>query len=86
MIVLTSCKNYYNDTIDWADNIKIGTDIQIVKTNKPDYLEVAWDKPDTLENGFRYLIKNIRGSHDPLNMSHYLVFVDNKYQGREPHK
>jgi len=86
LTVLTACKDYYNDTIHWADNIKAGTNIQIVKNNQPDFLEVAWDKPDTLDNNLLYKIKEIKGSHDPLNMSHYLVFIDGKYQGRRPHK
>ncbi len=89
LTVLTACKNYYNDTIRWADNINVGTDIQTVKNNQPDFLEIAWDKPDTslLDNELLYEITKIKGNnYDPLNMTHYLVFVDGKYQGRRPHK
>jgi hypothetical protein len=83
---LTACKNYYNDTIEWADNIKVGTDIQAVKNSQPDFLEIAWDKPDKLENELFYEITEIKGGHDHLNMQHFLIFIDNKYQGRRPHK
>lgn len=82
LTTLTACKNYYNDTIRWADDIKRGTYIQTVKNNQPDFFEVAWDKPDTLDNQFRYEILNIQGSNDPLKMQHFLVFIDNKYEGR----
>lgn len=83
LTTLTACKNYYNDTINWAANIKQGTDIQTVKSNQPDFFEVAWDKPDRLHNQLRYEILNIKGSNDPMKMQHFLVFIDNKYVGRE---
>ena len=86
-LTLTACKNYYNDTIHWADKIQTGTDIQTVKSNQPDFIEIAWDKPDTLDNELLYEITKIKGNNfDPLNMSHHLVFIDGKYQGRRPHK
>ena len=82
LTTLTACKNYYNDTIYWADDIKRGTDIQTIKSNQPDFFEVEWDKPDTLDNQLRYEILNIKGSNDPLKMQHFLVFIDNKFEGR----
>lgn len=33
-----------------------------------------------------YLIENIKGSHDVLNMSHQLIFENNKYKGFDSHK
>lgn len=86
LTIFTACKDYYNDTIRWADNIKIGTDIQTVKNNQPDFIEIGWSKPDTIGNEVIYLITRIKGSTDVLKMTHHLVFVDNKYQGRRPHK
>lgn len=32
-VMLNACKNYYDDTIVWAENIKIGTDLETVKKN-----------------------------------------------------
>jgi hypothetical protein len=33
-----------------------------------------------------YYIMNIKGSNDPLGMSHQLVFIENKYARRASHK
>jgi hypothetical protein len=86
LTVLTACKDYYNDTVKWTDNIKIGTDIQTVKNNQPDFLEIDWAKPDTIGIESFYLIKKIKGNKDVLAMSNYLVFTNGKYQGRKAHK
>lgn len=86
LIKLTACKNYYNDTIHWADDIKQGTDILTVKRTQPNFFEVEWGKPDTFENQLRYELLNIKGSNDPLRMQHFLVFIDNKYEGRRSFK
>lgn len=86
VLLLTSCKSYYNETIDWMDNIELGTRLEDVKTNQPDFIEIDWNKPDTLDNELRFRIKKIKGNNDILNMDHYLVFSDNKYTGRESHK
>ena len=82
----TNCKNHYNETIDWSDNIKKGTNIQKVKEDQPDFVTIDWSNPDTLKNQIRFPITKIKGSNDVLGMSHYLVFIDNKYEGRESHK
>ena len=86
MLFLTSCKSYYNDTIDWMDKIELGTSLEDVKNSQPDFVEVDWNKPDSLDNGLRFRIEKIKGSNDILNMDHYLVFSDNKYTGRESTK
>ena len=83
---LTSCKNYYNDTIKWADEIKIGTGLKTIKNNQPEFIEIDWNKPNKVETETRYLITKIKGNRDILAMSHYLVFINNKYQGRETKK
>ena len=85
-MALVACKNYYNDAIDWMDNIQVGTDIQTIKDSQPDFIEIAWDKPDTFNNELRYAIIEIKGNRDILNMSHYLSFSDDKYLGRSSHK
>ena len=83
---LTSCKSYYNDTIHWIDNIKKGTEVSIVKSNQPDFVIVNWDKPDTIDNLVRYSVTKIKGNKDILRMTHYLVFSDGKFQGRQSKK
>jgi hypothetical protein len=40
VLFLTSCKSYYNDTIDWMDNIELGTSLEDVKKSQPDFVEV----------------------------------------------
>lgn len=82
----TSCKDYYNDTMDWMDNLKPGTTLEDVMKDQPDFVKINWDKPDTVDNQVRYWVTEIKGSNDILGMSHLLVFVDNKYTGRESHK
>jgi hypothetical protein len=86
LTLLTSCKDYYNDTIKWADEIEIGTDIKTIKNNQPEFIEIDWNKPNIVETETRYLITKIKGNPDILSMSHYLVFINNKYQGRDVHK
>ena len=34
VFLITGCKNYYNDTIEWMDNLEPETDIEIVKENR----------------------------------------------------
>jgi len=86
VLLLTCCKSYYNETIDWMDNIELGTSLKEVKKGQPDFVKINWDKPDTLDNQVRYWVTEIKGNKDILAMSHLLVFVDNKYTGRESHK
>ncbi len=86
MLSLVSCKNYYNEMIDWTSSIEIGTDIETVKKMQPEYLEIDWNQPDTFDNEIRYYIKNIKFDYDALKMTNYLVFIDGKYQGRFAHK
>ncbi|QHI34822.1 hypothetical protein IMCC3317_01660 [Kordia antarctica] len=85
-IILISCKNYYNDTLAWANNIESGTTIENVQKLQPDYIEIDWEDPRTFENEKWYFITKIKGNYDVLGMSNYLVFIDDKYQGREARK
>lgn len=82
IIVLTSCKNYYNDTITWIDNMAIGASLAQVKKCQPDFVVIDWDNPDTLDQTIRFRIDQIKGNDDILNMTHYLEFSNNKYEGR----
>jgi hypothetical protein len=86
MALLNACKSYYNDTIDWMDSIELGTSLEDVKKQQPDFVKIDWGKPDTVDYQVRYWVTEIKGNKDVLAMSHLLVFVDNKYTGRESHK
>ena len=72
--------------IEWTDNIEKGTSIEMVKANQPSFVAIDWSNPDSIDKKILYPITDIKGSHDPLNMSHSLVFIDNKYQGRKASK
>jgi hypothetical protein len=85
-IVTFACKNYYNETIHWADNINLGSDIETVKKSQPKFVKISWDKPLVIENENYYEIVEIEGNNDFLNMQNFLVFIDGKYQGRESKK
>ncbi|MBJ2173443.1 hypothetical protein JBL43_04300 [Aureibaculum sp. A20] len=83
MVLNTSCHNYYNDTIKWMDSLDSGTSIQTVKENQPDYVIVDWANGIESENDeVRYAVLEIKGNNDILNMSHYLIFIENKFNGR----
>ena len=85
-IIIISCKNYYNETIAWADTIESELNIEDVKSIQPNYIEIDWENPQDFEDEKWFLITKIKGNIDVLAMSHYLVFVNNKYHGRESKK
>ena len=85
-LTILSCKNYYNETINWADNLKKEQNLKDVQNEQPDFIEIDWKNPQIIDNQKWYLITKIKGNRDILRMSHYLVFIDNKYQYRESKK
>ena len=85
-LLVIGCKNYYNETIEWMDNIEPETNIEIVKDNQPEFVIIDWKDPEKKGNENWYYIQNIRGSYDALGMSHQLVFIENKFDRRESHK
>ena len=85
-ITLISCKDYYNETINWADNLEKEQNFKDVQKEQPDYIEIDWKNPQIVDNQKWYLITKIKGNRDILGMSHYLVFIENKYQYRESKK
>ena|SRR5688572_14145260 len=86
-VTILSCKDYYNEAIHWADEIHYGTDINKVKMTQPDFVQVDWEHPQTVNDTTKYYsIVEIQGSNDVLNMSHELVFNSNKYAGRRSRK
>ncbi|CAM1363479.1 conserved protein of unknown function [Tenacibaculum soleae] len=86
ILTLTSCKDYYNDTIAWMDNLESELTIENVQKSQPDYIEIDWENPQNFDKEKWYLITEIKGNNDILGMSHFLVFVDNKYKYRESKK
>jgi len=85
-VTIISCKDYYNETIEWADNLENELNIKDVQNKQPDYVEIDWENPQIVDNQKWYLITKIKGNNDVLGMSHYLVFVEDKYQYRESKK
>jgi hypothetical protein len=85
-LTVLSCKDYYNETIEWIDNLESELTIQEVKDSQPEYIKIDWANPQIIDNEKWYLITKIKGNNDVLGMSHYLVFVENKYQYRESKK
>jgi len=91
LFVLTGCSNHYNDMVKWADEeIPDGVSIDSVKSLQPDYLEIAWDNPDTMKLRrdttaltILFDITEIKGNRDILKMQNLLIFIDGKYAGRE---
>ncbi len=74
------CKDHYNDAIEWMQNIKQGVNITIVKNNQPDFMEINWNNPKIVGNEKWYEVTKIKGNQDILQMTHYLVFKNKKYQ------
>ncbi len=87
MTFISACKNYQNEMLNWSKKIPIGTDLSIVKKDQPEFLEIDWGNPDTLENGMtRYYITEIKGNYDVLKMDYFIEFENNKFRGLFAHK
>ena len=86
LFVFSSCENYYNKTINWLDKIEEQETIETVKNTQPDFIEINWENPIIIDNETRYEIIKIKGNSDPLEMQHFLVFIDGKYYGRDSKK
>lgn len=83
---LVSCKNYYNETIDWADSLVIESDIEMVKKSQPNFVEIDWLNPIIIIDGQEYYEIEIKNNRDILHMQNFLVFENKKYKGREVKK
>ena len=82
MTFLSGCKNYQNEMLDWSSSIPVGTDLETVKKDQPEFLEIDWENPDTLDNGMtRYDVIKIKRNYDILKMSYFLEFENNGYRG-----
>jgi hypothetical protein len=86
-LFVSSCKDYYNDNIDWMTSIKPGSSLDSVKKSQPFFVEVDWKNPEIYKDSSKsYYITKIKGSYDILKMSHSLVFKDDKFQYRRSMK
>ena len=85
-IIQFSCKDHYNDTIDWMDKLDSTMTIADIKEMQPDFLEIDWNKPDTMDNDIVFDISKIKGNRDILNMQHSLVFRDSVFWDIMSHK
>ena len=87
MTFLSGCKNYQNEMFDWSSCIPIGTDLKTVKKDQPEFLEIDWENPDTLDNGMtRYNVTKIKRNYDILKMAYFLEFENNEFRGLFGHK
>ncbi|WP_353777570.1 hypothetical protein [Winogradskyella sp. 3972H.M.0a.05] len=85
-LIMMGCKNYYNDSIAWMDNLEPGLSVEDTQRLQPNYLEIDWKTPLKFEDEIWYMVTDIKGSNDPLGMSHFLVFENNQYKYRESKK
>lgn len=79
---LAGCKDHYNDTIHWMDNIPLGSAVSDVQLRQPDFVEIDWNSPDTVNGAVRFSVRKIKGNSDVLKMDQYLMFTNDRYQGR----
>jgi hypothetical protein len=84
--IFISCKNYYNEMVAWSNNLEQGLDIETVKKLQPDFLEIDWESPLVINDEKWYLITEIDWNWDPLEMSNFLVFKEDRYMWRESKK
>ncbi len=80
-----SCKNYYNETMDWADNLVVETDMETVRKSQPEFVDIDWQNPIIID-GQEYYEIEIKNNQDILNMQNFLVFENKKYKRRETKK
>ena len=74
-----SCKNYYNEAIDWMDSIPKDSHISTVREIQPSFLEIDWKNPVTIDSIKTYSVMSIKNSNDVLKMSNQLVFINDKF-------
>lgn len=68
------------------ENIPENAPIKYVQKHQPHFVGVDLEHPKIHDGRVYYFIENIKGSYDVLNMSHILIFENNKYQGFESRK
>jgi len=75
LIVLSSCKDYHKDMLEWAESIPAASSLGFVKSSTPGYLEIDWNNPHQVDKGItRYTITAIQGHQDPVSIHFYLEF------------
>jgi len=81
LMFFLGCRNYQNEMVEWSSSIPKGTDLENVKKSQPEFLEIDWNNPDTLENGMtRYFVTEIKGNNDILKMEYFLEFENNEFR------
>ena len=68
--------------INWTDNIPLGTSIDSVKKNQPNFVVIDWNIPNESDTSKSFTIIKIKGSNDLLKMNNTLNFVNGRYVGR----
>lgn len=82
LFLCMSCRNHYNDTIDWIDGIVPGTTIAAVKQSQPDFVVLDWEHAEQSGRWTHVMVTDIKGSYDVLNMQQVLVFDSGKFAYR----
>ncbi len=84
LAVFTGCEDYSEESILWINDVETGTDIEKIKSTQPDFVEINWEKPDTVNYKLYYQV-TVKGNPYILNKTHHLVFMDGMFQGCSHH-
>jgi hypothetical protein len=80
LIVLSSCKDYHKDMLEWANELPTNSSREQVKVLAPDYLVIDWENPEQVNSYiYRYEITKIRGHEDPVQIKFYLEFENSTF-------
>ena len=84
MLCITGCKDYSAESIIWINDIEKGTIIENIINTQPNFIEVNWEKPDTINSKLYYQVM-VKSNPNILNKTHSLVFIDGRFQGCSHH-
>lgn len=85
VFVTLSCKNYYNDMIEWSDALPQGISIDSVKNLQPDFIIIDWSKPEKFDTITRFSM-TVKNNNDILKMENFLTFSNDTFIARFAHK
>lgn len=93
LLLFAGCTDHYNDMVKWADEeIPLGVSVDSVKSLQPDYLEIAWEHPDTIsftKDSSMVILFSVglkTSTFDLLKMENLLMFQNDEYVGRDIRK
>ncbi|WNJ19842.1 hypothetical protein [Pontibacter sp. G13] len=68
--------------IQWTESIPKGTPMEEVAAHTPEFLEVDWAHPDTVDGLEAYRIQIQFDGQQILRKRYFVVFEDGQYRGR----